>query len=40
MYLVNLDKTGNVIMDDSIYAVEEFRAVLETKSWVLKDYYG
>ena len=32
MYLVNLDKTGNVIMDDSIYAVEEFRAVLETKS--------
>ena len=32
MYLVNLDKTGKVIMDDSVYAVEEFREVLETKS--------
>tara|TARA_R110000796_G_scaffold53618_2_gene125798 strand:- start:5177 stop:5710 length:534 start_codon:yes stop_codon:yes gene_type:complete len=32
MYLVNLDKTGSVIMDDSINAVEEFRAVLDTKS--------
>ncbi len=32
MYLVNLDKTGKVIMDDSIYAVEEFREVIETKT--------
>lgn len=32
MYLVNLDKTGKVIMDDSLYAVEEFREVLETKT--------
>ena len=36
MYLVNLDKTGNVIMDDSVYAVEEFRNVIETKSLGLK----
>ena len=32
MYLVNLDKTGKVIMDDSIYAVEEFKEVINTKS--------
>jgi hypothetical protein len=32
MYLVKLDKTGNVIMDDSINGVEEFRDVLSTKS--------
>tara|TARA_B110000902_G_C14282329_1_gene577419 strand:+ start:3008 stop:3532 length:525 start_codon:yes stop_codon:yes gene_type:complete len=32
MYLVKLDKTGNVVTDDSVYAIEEFRAVLEAKS--------
>ena len=32
MYLVNLDKTGGVIMDDSINAIEEFREVISTKS--------
>ena len=31
MYLVNLDKTGSVIMDDSINAIEEFREVLSTR---------
>tara|TARA_R100000935_G_scaffold58847_1_gene98515 strand:- start:1408 stop:1932 length:525 start_codon:yes stop_codon:yes gene_type:complete len=32
MYLVKLDKTGNVILDDSIYVIEEFKSILETKS--------
>jgi hypothetical protein len=32
MYLVNLDKTGKVIMDDGIYAIEEFKEVINTKS--------
>ena len=31
MYLVNLDKTGSVIMDDSINAIKEFREVLDTR---------
>tara|TARA_R110000787_G_scaffold205068_1_gene315554 strand:+ start:730 stop:1263 length:534 start_codon:yes stop_codon:yes gene_type:complete len=31
MYLVNLDKSGKVIMDDSVNAVEEFRDVISTK---------
>ena len=32
MYLVKLDKTGNVIMDDSVYAVPEFKDLIETKN--------
>ena len=32
MYLVNLDKTGKVIMDDGIYAIKEFKEVINTKS--------
>ena len=31
MYLVKLDKTGSVIMDDGIYAVKEFKDLIETK---------
>jgi len=36
MYLVNLDKTGKVIMDDSVNAVEEFREVISTKGLGMK----
>lgn len=32
MYLIKLDKTGNVIMDDSVYAVPEFKELIETKN--------
>ena len=32
MYLVKLDKTGNVVMDDSVYAVPEFKTLIETKN--------